>query len=134
MWRLISHLSLNHLSLTGGPEGADALREILRLHDHVDSPETQAKLAGIRSVTSQRVIRRLPADVGDGVCRGILAEIELDEDYYADNGLFLFAAVLERFLGLYASVNSFIQLSIRGKQRDRTLKTWKPRIREREAV
>ena len=39
---------------------------------------------------------------------------------------FLFASVLERFLGLYVSVNSFSQMVARTKQGE-VLKTWKPR-------
>src|SRR5262249_30190478 len=41
LWRLISHLSLNHLSLVDGAEQADALREILKLYDFADSAETR---------------------------------------------------------------------------------------------
>jgi type VI secretion system protein ImpG len=33
LWRLVSLLSLNHLSLTGGQGSLDVLRELLRLHD-----------------------------------------------------------------------------------------------------
>ena len=32
-WRLVSHLSLGHLSVVGGAAGAEALREVLRLYD-----------------------------------------------------------------------------------------------------
>src|SRR5207249_7434987 len=47
MWRLISHLSLNHLSLEGGREGAEALREILKLYDFADSEETRTMITGV---------------------------------------------------------------------------------------
>ena len=36
-WRLVSHLSLGHLSVTGGAEGAAALKEVLRLYDLRDT-------------------------------------------------------------------------------------------------
>src|SRR5207302_11231248 len=36
-WRLLSHLSLNHLSLSDSVEGLEALKEILRLYDFSDS-------------------------------------------------------------------------------------------------
>ncbi len=42
-WRLISHLSLGHLSVTGGTGGADALKEVLRLYAFRDTPETQRR-------------------------------------------------------------------------------------------
>ena len=43
-WRLVSHLSLGHLSIVGGAEGAAALREVLRLYDLRDSPEARAAI------------------------------------------------------------------------------------------
>jgi type VI secretion system protein ImpG len=62
--------------------------------------------------------------------RGIETTIEFDEEQYVGSGLFLFAAVLERFLGLYSSVNSFSQLAARVKQREGYLKRWQPRSGE----
>ncbi|HEX4369621.1 MAG TPA: type VI secretion system baseplate subunit TssF, partial [Rhodopila sp.] len=46
-WRLISHLSLSHLSVVGGMEGAGVLREVLRLYDLRDSSETRAVIAAL---------------------------------------------------------------------------------------
>lgn len=131
VWRLISHLSLNHLSLADDPDGTEAFREILRLYDHTGSASTRARIAGILRVASRRVIRRVKGETGGGVCQGLLVEIEFDDDHFADNGLFLFATVIERVLGLYSPVNSFTQLSIRSRQ---CLKTWKPRGANQEML
>ena len=49
-WKLISHLALNHLSVSGGEAGALALREMLRLHDLRDSPESRSSLAALLAV------------------------------------------------------------------------------------
>ena len=48
-WRLISHLSLNHLSIVGGEEGdsPEALREILMLYNFMDSSATRKQIAGV---------------------------------------------------------------------------------------
>ena len=43
LWRLISHLSLNHLSLTSGSHSLSALREILRLHRVVVQPHVRVQ-------------------------------------------------------------------------------------------
>ena len=51
-WRLVSHLSLGHLSVTGGPEGAAALKEVLRLYDLRDSAETRAAIEALIGVTA----------------------------------------------------------------------------------
>ncbi|HEX7762536.1 MAG TPA: type VI secretion system baseplate subunit TssF, partial [Cellvibrio sp.] len=41
-WRLLSHLNLNYLSITGSHNAKDALKEILRLYDFKDSSATRA--------------------------------------------------------------------------------------------
>jgi type VI secretion system protein ImpG len=129
-WRLISHLSLNHLSLTDYEDGADALREILKLYDFADSAETRAMIDGILSVRNRRVVGRVPGDVNGGFCRGVEVTVQLDENNFVGSGPFLFACVLERFLGLYCSVNSFSKLVAITKQREGEMRRWPPRAGE----
>ena len=81
LWKCISHLSLNHLSLSDNEEGADALREILRLYDLSDSPEVQNLLDGIISVKSRRVVGRAPGLPG-AFCRGLEVQLVLDENKF----------------------------------------------------
>ena len=50
-----------------------------------------------------------------------------DEDQFAGGGAYLFCSVLERFLGLYVSLNSFSQLSVTTLQRKEALAEWQPR-------
>jgi type VI secretion system protein ImpG len=128
-WRLISHLTLNRLSLVEGERygSPEALREILLLYDFMDSAATRKHIRGIDRVTSRRVVRQTGSRVGTGFVRGVETTIEFDEDQYVGSGVFLFASVLERFLGLYTSVNSFNQLVARTKQREGELKRWTPR-------
>lgn len=124
-WRLISHLSLNYLSLV--EDGEDALKEILMLYDFGGSPSTRQEIAGIVSVRSRQVTRRM----GFAFCRGVEVTIEFDEDKYVGSGLYLFASVLERFLAQYVSVNSFVQLVARTARGNELLKQWPPRNGDR---
>jgi type VI secretion system protein ImpG len=103
LWRLVSHLTLNHLSLTDGADGADALREILALYDFADSAVTRGHIEGVRAVSGKRVLGR----ANGAVCRGVEVGVEFDEDHFTGNSLYLFASVLDRFLALYAGVNTF---------------------------
>jgi type VI secretion system protein ImpG len=135
-WRVISHLCLNHLSISGGTEGRDALQEILRVYDFADpdldkqaSLVTRHLIEGITSVTSRRVIARPPTSDGS-FCRGTEISIDFDEDRYVGTGMFLFACMLERFLGLYTSINSFTQLVGRTTKSAVPFKTWLPRAGE----
>jgi type VI secretion system protein ImpG len=140
-WKLISHLSLNHLSISDPLEGKAALQEILRLYDFSD-PEAGQQLAevnrllieGITSVSSRRVLGRTGSGAASGFCRGVEVTVEFDEDRYVGTGAYLFASVLERFLGLYASLNSFTQLVARTKQGEGVMRKWPPRAGEQVLV
>jgi type VI secretion system protein ImpG len=140
-WRLLSHLSLNYLSVADPVEGREVLQEILRLYDFSD-PEagqqlgavTRNVIEGILSVSSRRVVARVRADAVSDFCRGLEVTVELDEQRYVGVGAYLFACVLERFLGLYASINSFSQLVVRTKQGEGYLKKWPPRAGEQRLL
>ncbi|HKC50510.1 MAG TPA: type VI secretion system baseplate subunit TssF [Myxococcota bacterium] len=141
-WRVISHLALNHLSLTdetGGPErgqrGAlDALREILKLYDFADSAVTRQRIAGLVGLRTRRIVRRAGMGAHAGFARGTEVELSFDPDLYAGTGVFLFASVLEAFLGLYAATNSFTETVARTRLREGVLKRWPPRAGEKRLL
>jgi type VI secretion system protein ImpG len=125
LWRLISQLSLNYLSLV--EEGKEALQEILRLYNFSDSTFLEKQIAGIMQVGSQKHFARVVSENGISFVRGTGVEIEIDEEQFVGGGVYLFAAVIEYFLGLYASMNSFSQLVARTPQRKEVLRQWPPR-------
>jgi type VI secretion system protein ImpG len=126
-WRLVSHLALNHLSITGGPDAAAALREVVRLYDYVGSNMTSQQIDGLASVSSQRSIAPIRDGHTRGFCRGLDVTVTFDDDKYPGTGFYLLASVLERFLAQYASINSFTRLVARSKQREYWEKRWSPR-------
>jgi type VI secretion system protein ImpG len=125
LWRLISHLSLNHLSLV--QEGKESLQQILRLYDHGRSAYSQNVIDSILNVQSKRHFARVSSEDGITFARGMRVQIELDEDQFTGGGAYLFASVLEHFLGLSASLNSFTQLAVTTPQRKEALHEWQPR-------
>jgi type VI secretion system protein ImpG len=125
LWRLISHLALNYLSIV--EEGKEALQEILRLYNLSDSVHLEKQVAGIVSLDSQRHFSRIVSESGISFARGTRVQMEFDEDQFVGGGVFLFAAVIERFLALYTSLNSFTQLVAKTRQRRAVLKEWAPR-------
>lgn len=131
LWRLISHLSLNHLSIVDGEDGANALREILKLYDFTDSAETRSMIDGLLSVHSRRIAARNATDEGDAVCRGVEVTVNLDEKRFSGSGLYLFACILERFVALYCTVNSFSKLVATVEGRKGELRRWPPRMGEK---
>ena len=134
-WRLISHLSLNFLSLVNGENGSpEALQEMLMLYNFDDSPVTRKQILGITSVESRKVVRQIGKRVGAGFVRGVETTVTMDEEQFVGTGYFLFACVLERFLAMYASLNSFNQLSLRTEQREETVREFSPRAGTRELL
>lgn len=116
-WRLISHLALNHLSVTGGEGGAAALREILRLHDLRDTAETRAALAALVAVDTRPGVARLPGGRAGAFARGLDVTLTFDQQAWQAAGLYPLAQVLERFLALQVSVNAFSRtlVALRGR-------------------
>ena len=125
LWRLVSQLSLNYLSLV--EDGKEALQEILRLYNFTGSTYSERQIEGLVSVTSRRHFARVVSGDGVAFARGTQVDLEFDEEQFVGGGVYLFAAVLEYFLGLYVSVNSFSQLRVRTRQRKEILRQWPPR-------
>jgi type VI secretion system protein ImpG len=125
-WRLVSHLTLNHLSLIDDEGGAEALREILRLYDFRDAAETQVMIDSVLSIKARRSTARAPDSAMGALCRGLDITIEF-EQRGSSASIFLLAAVLERFLAHYASINAFTRLTATVKGRAGVLRTWLPR-------
>lgn len=124
-WPLISHLSLNYLSLVS--EGREALQQILKLYNFTDSAHTSDIIDGIIGLKSSQRFARVTSEEGIAFARGTRVEMELDEGQFVGGGVYLFAAVLECFLSLYASINSFSQLVATVRQRREVLREWPPR-------
>jgi len=136
-WRLLSHLSLNHLSISDSAEGLDAMKEILRLYDFSDT-KADARLAavnrllveGITQLSSRQVAGRIGSAATGGFALGVEVTATFDEKSYVGTGVFLVASVLERFLGQYVSINSFTQMVAKTVQGEGVLKKWPPRMGE----
>ncbi|MBR9981945.1 MAG: type VI secretion system baseplate subunit TssF [Desulfatitalea sp.] len=120
-WRLISHLSLNYLSLLD--EGGRGLKELLKLYDIHDSPVTRQQIEGIEAVTFSHETMR----VGRAFCRGVEVTIIFNEDKFVGSSAYLFGCVLERFLAQYVSINAFTRLVVKSLQRSGVMKAWPPR-------
>jgi type VI secretion system protein ImpG len=125
LWRLISQLSLNYASLVD--EGAEGLQELLRLHNTGESAVGETHIQGIGRLTGAPSYARLDSGLGITFARGHRVEIEFDEEHFTGGGVYLLASVLEHFLGMYCSMNSFSVLAARTRQRKQPLREWPPR-------
>jgi type VI secretion system protein ImpG len=118
-WRLISHLSLNYLSLKDSEngQGANALREMLGLYIDSSDRLAQKLVEGVISTTVEPIIRRLETPGPITFVRGMEITAELDELSFEGVGVFIFGAVLSEFFRRYVSINSFTETVIKTRQR-----------------
>ncbi|MCU1758130.1 type VI secretion system baseplate subunit TssF [Pseudomonas sp. 14P_8.1_Bac3] len=125
LWKLISNMSLNYLSLAD----VDALKVILetydlpRYYDQHAEKVSKRLLGGLKSIRHRhvdRLHRGLPV-------RGLRTELTIDPEGYVGQGdLFLFASVLNEFFALYASLNSYHELQVNSTQGE--VYQWTPRM------
>jgi len=125
LWRLISLLSLNYLSLNEG--GRTAMQEILRLHNLAGSTASENEVGSILKMNSSPGFALVDSAYGLIPARGTQVGMEFDEQQFTGSGAYLFAAVLDRFLAGYAAINSFSQLTARSTLRKEAMGKWPPR-------
>ncbi len=130
-WRLISHLNLNFLSLTGGQDACAALKEILRLYDFKGSAVTRTLIESITQVHAKPISAPLTIDGHTAMCRGIEITVNIDDSQLSGSSVYLFSTMLEHFFGLYCSINSFTRLLIKTKNKEGYLKKCPPRAGEK---
>lgn len=109
-WRLVSHLSLNHLSLTGS--GLSAFQEMLTLYDLPRSATVRRQIEGVRAISQAEKTVWMPGKPFACFVRGVEVTLTIDESSFVGSGLDVFVRCIDRFLGLYVSLNSFIQLVV----------------------
>ena len=125
-WKLISQLSLNHLSLVDHND-AEILKEIFRLYNITNSDEIAHIIDGVVAVRSRRISTRCFSSANNALCRGIEITLTFDEMQYTGSSLFLFAEILERYFANYATINAFTKLIIVSARTNRILYQWLPR-------
>lgn len=134
-WKLISHLSLNYLSLVErAPEsGAEVLRDLLALYADSNDSGAMRQVEGVREVSYSPVVRRIPMIGPISYGRGLEIALTVDESAFEGAGIAVLGSVLERFFARYVSLNSFTQLRLQSATRG-VVKTWPVRVGCRQMI
>jgi type VI secretion system protein ImpG len=134
-WNLISHLSLNYLTLIdkNPEEGAAAFRELLSLYADLADPSVRKQVEGVRSIASRPVVRRAIHPGPIAFVRGLEITLTIAEEAFEGSGGFLLAAVLDRFLAKYVTINSFTETVLRTITRGEIVR-WQKRPGQRHLV
>ena len=129
-WRLISHLSLNYLSLIESgksDQGAAGLRDLLKLYIEQKDHLGARQIDGVLGIKSKPIVRRVAAPGPISFARGLEITVTLDEVAFEGTGAFVLGAVLEQFFAKYVSLNSFTETVVRTKQRGEIVR-WPTRM------
>ena len=128
-WRLISHLSLNHLAMRNmdATGGAVAMRALLGLYGALGDPVMARHGQSIVTMESFSVTRRLPVSGPLVFGYGVGIKAIVDEMLFDGSSPYLFGCVLERFLARHVSMNSFCELSLH-RATGGEIATWPPRF------
>lgn len=118
-WRLISHLSLNHVSLVEG--GASSLREMLRLYDLPHSAISAAQIDGIVGLEHEAATLWLTGKPLASLARGTDIRLLIDVSHFVGSGIHAFSQVMDRFFALYVQANSFTRLTLVSHQSGKEL-------------
>ncbi|MEW8462842.1 MAG: type VI secretion system baseplate subunit TssF, partial [Candidatus Thiodiazotropha endolucinida] len=134
-WRLINHLSLNYLSLSGEDreQSTAALKDFLQLYSDTGDPTMRKQIEGVVSITSKPVNRRLPSPGPIAFGRGLEVTLTLDEMAFEGSGAFLFGAMMEQFFRKYTAINSFTETVIVTLQRGEIMR-WPVRLGLRQTL
>jgi type VI secretion system protein ImpG len=133
-WRVIGHLTPNYTGFARDPEGSpEVLRNHLMLYGRVDDAALRREVDGIRAVYASAVSRRLPGRGRPAFVRGQQLRVTLDEAAYEDGRMFLFGAVIERFLAEFAAINSFTETNFETVQQG-IFARWPARLGQRPTI
>jgi type VI secretion system protein ImpG len=132
LWRFLSHVSLNLMTLAN----AENIKTLLRLYlfpetrDRSEILANERRIEGITNLTT-KIGNRLIAGIN---MRGQEFNLHINANHFASRGdVVLFGMIMDYFLGTYASINSFTHLKVRDSVRGEIIE-WKARLGDRPLI
>lgn len=133
-WRIIGHLTPNYASFVSEEDDdPSVLRDHLALYGRIDDPTLRRQIDGVLGIRSEPVTRRVPGQGRTAFARGQRLRLRLDDAPFENARMFLFSAVLERFLGEFATINAFTECTFESPQ-EGTFAQWPPRMGQRRNI
>ncbi|WP_286715303.1 type VI secretion system baseplate subunit TssF [Acinetobacter sp. UBA2581] len=110
-WRIISHLSLNNLSLMKG-DSVSHMKELLELYNLPQTKENQLIINSIQAIEfslGQKLIDHHPFPL---FVRGVKVEIQLDTQVFRGTSIYIFAQILNHIFNLKVQMNSYVEMAV----------------------
>jgi type VI secretion system protein ImpG len=116
LWRLVSHMSLGHMSIADPQLALDLVRELLSLHDMPAGAEARRIAERLKAMATAPATARAPAGGHIAFIGGTDVTLEFEDRRLSGSGAFLLGALLDRLFASMAAINSFTRtrLQLRG--------------------
>ena len=119
-WRIISHLSLNTLSLMKG-DALSHIKELLELYNLPKQKENHLIINAIQSVDfslTQKMVESKPFPL---FIRGLKVNLTIDSKVFRGHSLYIFSQLLVHVFNLKVQMNSFVDVVISDAQSQQEL-------------
>ncbi|MEG2357478.1 type VI secretion system baseplate subunit TssF [Acinetobacter sp.] len=110
-WRIISHLSLNNMSLMKG-EAVSHIKELLELYNLPKSKENQIIINSIQSIEfalTQKLVDSRPYPL---FARGLKVRLGMNAEVFRGHSLYIFCQLLTWIFNLKVQMNSYVDVDV----------------------
>ena len=112
-WRIVSHLAPGHNGFVGNDGSPELLADHLSLYLRDEAPALRREIQGVTELSAQTVTRRAGSQARLAFQRGQSLRIGVAAQSYEAGTAYLFTSVIARFLGEFATINSFTETEVR---------------------
>lgn len=110
-WRVISHLSLNTLSLMKG-DAVSHIKELLVLYNLPKLKENQLIIDAIKKIDFSLTQKLVEAQPFPLFVRGIKVSLVIDSQIFKGHSLYIFSQLLSHIFNLKVQMNSYVDLVV----------------------
>lgn len=132
-WRLISHLSLNHMGFCAQTQSVEPLQELLRLYSFMDQG-VHNEAEALLSLTHRQTIGRTRLNAWRGFAPQLCIALTVDESRPNAQGLFLLGMILDELFRLSANFNTLIETTLISHRHQSVWKQWPSRHAKQPAL
>ncbi|MCX7338046.1 MAG: type VI secretion system baseplate subunit TssF [Alphaproteobacteria bacterium] len=126
LWRLVSQLAVNHLSLTGGDRALRHLKQTLKLYVGSSNTHRLKEIDHIVALKTTQVTHRFGKEGWRGFVNGTQVTLEASNQMpRGDSGVML-ASILRHYFALNVSINSFVEVILKNNSQQEERMKWQP--------
>lgn len=110
-WRIISHLSLNTMSLIK-ENAVEHLKELLELYNLPQSKENQIIIGSIKALAFEHTHKLIESQPFPVFVRGIKIKLGIQPDVFRGQSVYIFCQILAHVFNLKVQMNSYVDLAV----------------------